>query len=174
MYAFQDEVVMEQGLLRSDDIKAMCAVSHGLALCVKLSVYEENIEKTIQGTKYLPEELAKEGGIQMSSKDISRIIGDLFIQRNSVNLHTDILNMPDFFWENAELEPLYAKVRSYLDINKRVDILNKRLDVLKELLEILGEQLSKQNESFLEWVIIWILVAQASLTDIPHCTLTRG
>ena len=162
----KDEVIMEEGLSREEEVKKMCAVSHGLALCVKLSVYEENIEKTIQGTKHLPEELASAGGIQMSSKDISRIIGDLFIQRNSVNLHTDILNVPDFFWENSDLEPLYGLTRSYLDINKRVDILNRRLDVLKELLEILGDQLSKQNESFLEWVIIWILVVQVAVSIV--------
>jgi len=48
------------------------------------------------------------------------------LQRNSVNLHSDILDVPDFFWENSELEPLYAMTRSYLDLNKRVEILNRR------------------------------------------------
>jgi len=66
----------------------------------------------------------------------------------------------------GELEPLHALTRSYLDINKRVDILNMRLNFLKELLEILGDQLNKQNESFLEWVIIWILVMQIAISFI--------
>jgi len=127
----KDEIMIRGNLSPQAETLAKCAISHGLALCVKLNVFEDAIEKTVQGTKHLPEELARDGSIKMCSKDISRIIGDMFIQRNSVNLHTDILDTPDFFWEHADLEPLYALTRSYLDINKRADILNTRLDVLK-------------------------------------------
>jgi len=70
----KDEIILKSDLSRSEEIIAKCAISHGLALCVKLSVYEENIERTIQGTKHLPEELAADGGIKMSSHDISRIL----------------------------------------------------------------------------------------------------
>ena len=35
----------------------------------------------------------------MTNDEISKIIGEIFIQRNSVNLHLDVLDMPDFFWE---------------------------------------------------------------------------
>ena len=41
------------------DVIAKCAIAHGLALSVKLAVFEEAIEKTIQGTKHLPEDLAQ-------------------------------------------------------------------------------------------------------------------
>jgi len=99
----KDEIVLNSDLTEEEDIIAKCAISHGLALGVKLAVFEEAIEKTIQGTKHLPEDLSLDGTINMSSKDISRIIGELFIQRNCVNLHSDILGVPDFFWENSEL-----------------------------------------------------------------------
>lgn len=162
----KDEIVLNDEFSRSDDIDAKCAISHGLSLCVKLSVFEAEIEKTIQGTKHLPEELALDGSIHMSDQDISKIIGEIFIQRNSVNLHLDVLDMPDFFWERPELEPLYKLTRSYLDLNKRVDILNRRLDVLKELLEILKDQLNTQHASKLEWIVIWLIVLELCISLI--------
>jgi len=139
---------------------AKCAVSHALALHIKLAVFEQDINKTIDATKELPERLAHDGKIRMSRLEISQLIGDLFIQRNSVNLHTDVLDVPDWFWENSQIEPLYETTRRYLDINKRVDVLNKRLDLLKDMMEILRDQLAKQNESKLEWYIIIIISIQ--------------
>ena len=61
-------------------------------------------------------------------------------------------------------EPLYAMTRSYLDLNKRVEILNKRLDVLKELLEILQDQLNTQHASRLEWFVIWLILMELAIT----------
>lgn len=88
------------------------------------------------------------------------------MQRSSVNLHLDVLDMPDFFWERPELEPLYKLTRSYLDLNKRVDILNRRLDVLKELMEILKDQLNTQHASRLEWIVIWLIVLELCISVI--------
>jgi len=169
----KDEIILNDDFSRSDDVDAKCAISHGLSLCVKLSVFEAEIEKTIQGTKHLPEELALDGSIHMSDQDISKIIGEIFIQRNSVNLHLDVLDMPDFFWERPELEPLYKLTRSYLDLNKRVDILNRRLDVLKELLEILKDQLNTQHASKLEWIVIWLIVLELCISLIWN-VLVKG
>ena len=126
-------------------------------------MFESEIEKTIQGTKHLPEQLAVDGSIHMTDMEISQIIGEIFMQRSSVNLHLDVLDMPDFFWERPELEPLYKLTRSYLDLNKRVDILNRRLDVLKELMEILKDQLNTQHASRLEWIVIWLIVIEVAI-----------
>lgn len=54
-------------------------------------------------------------------------------QRSDVNLNSDMLDEPDFFWEDDEYEPLYKKVMKYLSVDNRVQILNTRLDILREL-----------------------------------------
>eukprot|EP00656_Telonema_subtile_P008194 TRINITY_DN13837_c0_g1_i1.p1 TRINITY_DN13837_c0_g1~~TRINITY_DN13837_c0_g1_i1.p1 ORF type:complete len:275 (-),score=68.16 TRINITY_DN13837_c0_g1_i1:184-1008(-) len=156
----QDAITLKSEWNTEDDILGKCAVSHGLALSLKLAVFEEAITKTIDATKELPEDLSIDGSIKKSRADISRVIGELFIQRNSVNLHTDILDVPDWFWENSRIEPFYNSTRRYLDINKRVEVLNKKLDLLKEMMEILRDQLVKQNESKLEWYVIIIISIQ--------------
>eukprot|EP00658_Telonema_sp_P-2_P061028 TRINITY_DN4978_c0_g1_i5.p1 TRINITY_DN4978_c0_g1~~TRINITY_DN4978_c0_g1_i5.p1 ORF type:complete len:362 (+),score=89.16 TRINITY_DN4978_c0_g1_i5:188-1273(+) len=89
----KDEIILDQNFNRSDDIDTKFAISHGLALSVKLSVFEGEIAKTIEDTKHLPEELALDGSIHMTDQEISKIIGEIFIQRNSVNLHLDVLDL---------------------------------------------------------------------------------
>lgn len=45
-------------------------------------------------------QLAKTGKISLTQKDIAKKIGELFIQRNNVNLTSDLLDTPAFFWDS--------------------------------------------------------------------------
>ena len=49
---------------------------------------------------------------------------------------------------------------NYMDIATRLDILNRRLDVIHELYEILSNELKHAHSSYLEWVIIWLIVSE--------------
>ena len=140
------------------------AISHGLAQSVKLGTFENALHKTFQRTKHIPEDLAKHGRISLSRREIRRKMGALFIERSSINLHVDVLDTPEFFWEHSELEPLYAMTANYLDLETRVDVLNQRLDVIHELFEMLGNELNHQHSSRLEWTIIGLIVMEVCLT----------
>jgi uncharacterized Rmd1/YagE family protein len=151
----QDEITFTDDL-----VITKLAVAYGIAQSVKLTVFENSIKETIDKTKPLPENLALKGKISLSRKEISKTIGELFIKRNSINLHSDILDTPEFFWEYPELEPLYRSMVNYLDVFTRVDVLNKRLEIVNELLEMLGNQLNHQHSSTLEWIIIALIVLE--------------
>ena len=135
-------------------------MAHGLSQSVKLDVFENSIEKTIENTRYLPAELAEKGKISLSRKKISQKIGALFAERNSVNLHSDILDTPEFFWRRPRYEPYYHMASQYMDIATRLDILNRRLDVIHELYDILSNELKHAHSSHLEWVIILLIVSE--------------
>ncbi|ETV71987.1 hypothetical protein, variant [Aphanomyces astaci] len=136
------------------------AISFAMAQSCKLDVFEERVDETIQETRHIPQTLADTGEINMySQKDISKLIGRLFIERSDINLNSDMLDDPDFFWDDDEYQPLYKHMMKYLDVDKRVHILNTRLDVLRELLDVLGEQLARQHDTNLEWIVIWVIVA---------------
>lgn len=162
----EDEIV-----LHAKNTLTKLAISHGLAQSVKLTTFEETIQKTIDNTKYLPEDLSHKGKISMSRKEISRKMGELFIERNFINLHSEILDTPEFFWNYPELEPFYRRTAHYLDITKRIEVLNKRLNVVHELFEILSNELNHQHSSRLEWTIIILIVIEvvlALLRDLFH------
>lgn len=149
--------------LPDQDPYSKLAISYAIAQSVKLETYERSIQNTFNKTKHLPEDLATKGKIFLSRREIRRKTGQLFIERSSINLHLDVLDTPEIFWEFPELEPLYKMASVYLDINTRVEVLNHRLDVLHELLEMLGNELNHQHSSRLEWTIILLIVIEVVL-----------
>lgn len=162
----RDEIV-----LSSRDVLTKLAVSYGIAQSAKLTFFERTIDKTIAKTKYLPKDLASKGKIFLSRKEISKKIGELFLERSMVNLQSDVLDEPDFFWEYPEYHTLYRDIAKCLDFTTRTSVLNNRLAIMGELLTILNDALNHQHSSTLEWTIIWLIVIEvvlAVLRDIFH------
>lgn len=152
---FEDEIT-----LPNHEVLTKLAVSHGIAQSVRLEVFETSLQKTFNSTKQIPQDLAKKGKIPLSRKEIRRKMGELFIERNSINLHMDVLDTPEFFWEYPELEPYYTMMANYLDIRTRVEVLNQRLDVVHGLFEMLGTELNHLHSSRLEMTIICLIVIE--------------
>lgn len=158
------KIVEDEIILPNRDVLSRLAISHGLAQSVKLGTFESALRKTFNHTKHIPEDLARHGRISLSRREIRRKMGELFIERNSINLHVDVLDTPEFFWEYSELEPLYAMTANYLDLETRVEVLNQRLDVIHELFEMLGNELNHQHSSRLEWTIIILIIMEVFLS----------
>lgn len=165
----QAKIEDDEITLPERDTLTKLAFSHGLAQSVKLGAFEQTIQRTIHLTRELPELLAQQGSIKLSRKDIRRMMGRLFIDRSSINLHQELLDTPEYFWEHTELEPYYALMAHYLDRERRVSVLNQRLRILQELFDMLAAELNHQHSSRLEWTIIWLIVIEVLLhlvTDI--------
>ena len=172
-YIYGDPMKIEEDeiILQNKETLPKLAVSHGIAQSVKLIVFEERIFKTYEATKWLPLELSTKGKISLSRKAISQKMGELFIERSTININTEILDTPEFFWEYPELEAFYRKTASYLEVTKRADALNRRLNVIHELFEILRNELNHQYSSRLEWTLIVLIVIEvvlAVLRDLFH------
>eukprot|EP00053_Salpingoeca_punica_P008786 m.78481 g.78481 ORF g.78481 m.78481 type:complete len:408 (-) comp14749_c0_seq1:276-1499(-) len=145
------------------DVQHRLAASYGLATSVKLDSFELAISRTIEITSHIPEDLARDGVIRLTKREVSQYIGELYIQKASVNLMFDILDAPDFFWNEDDLGLIYNKCRKMLDIDQRVEVLNRRLDVLAELLAILREEKSEQNSHRLEIIVIFLIIVEILL-----------
>ncbi|ODA79648.1 hypothetical protein RJ55_05242 [Drechmeria coniospora] len=122
------------------------AISHALAQSVKTSLFEELIASTIDTCKDIPTQIALTGKINLSRSQINMQIGELFILRISIHLNGSVLDTPELFWAEPQLEPVYQAVRSYLEMDQRVGLLTERLDVIADLLAVLKDQLSHGHE----------------------------
>ncbi len=170
-YDYRRKIDRDKFFLPNKDALTKLAVSFGLAQSIKLTLFEEMISKTINDTKWLTKDLALKGKIFLSRKAMSKKIGQLFLNKASVNLHSDILDEPDFFWDFPEQQPIYRDVFNCFDIQPRIDVLNHRLAIMGDLLEILNDQLNHQYSSALEWMIIGLIVIEivfAFLKDLFH------
>ena len=157
-------IVAEEIILPGTDVQFRLAVSHGLAQSLKLAAFESIIQKLISTTRHIPEQLAVQGKIPLSKKEIRKKMGELFIERSSINLHLDILDVPEYFWEHSEVELLYRMTANHLDVSSRLQILNQRLDIVHDLFEMLGNELNHQHSSKLEWIIIWLIAMEVIIS----------
>ncbi|KAJ3289689.1 hypothetical protein HK104_007291 [Borealophlyctis nickersoniae] len=149
-------------------------ISHAIAQSVKLALFEGLIETTIESTKHIPQIMAATGKIHMSRKAINKKIGQLFIMRINVNLVSNVLDIPEIFWSEPALEPLYMAIRGYLEISQRVDLINQRVSVISDLLDMLKEHLTSSHGEQLEWIVIILIgIVQSELTEIfPKTEMT--
>lgn len=111
--------------------KQRLAVSFAIAQSSVLAIFEARIEQKVEEYKYIPEALAAHGKVDLSERQLGMMIGEVFVIRHDVNLHTEILgtlsfprslissyglkiqlfiDTPDFFWKEKSFEADYKMV----------------------------------------------------------------
>ncbi|XP_044763713.1 required for meiotic nuclear division protein 1 homolog [Coccinella septempunctata] len=152
---------------QDSDILDKYTFSNALALSVKLGVWEASLEKYIDSIEYVTEDLKMGRKIKMSREQVLRKHGELFALRHLINLSSDLLDTPDFYWDNEQLENLYLQVCSYFGINKRTKVMNEKINHCVELIELLSTHLSDQHSTRLEWIIILLIMVEV-IFEIIH------
>lgn len=159
-------IVQDKIILGASSPLEKLAHSYALAQSVRLGGFELVVERSIADTRSIPETLAETGEVKLEARELSKQMGELLMLRCDVNLHTDILDTPDIFWDEERFEKIYVACRTYLDIDKRVDILNQRLVVLKDLYDLLQNSLNVKHGTKLEWIVIILILVEVVLEII--------
>ncbi|KAM3425648.1 hypothetical protein BST61_g7593 [Cercospora zeina] len=157
--------------LRTSDHMIKLAMSHGIGQSTKLSFFEERMQRTMESAQYVPRRLALEGRLGMDRKEIVSLVGKLFEGRVDVNLSSNMLDTPNFFWDaEPTLHPLYAAVREYLEIKPRIQVLNERCRVFLDLAEILSDSIADVKMTRITWIII-VLITMSILVTCTEVVL---
>ncbi|KAL2870861.1 RMD1 family protein [Aspergillus lucknowensis] len=151
--------------LRSGDHMIKLAISHGIAQSTKLCFFEEVMARQMAEAKDVPRRLAMTGKLGLKREEVFRILGKLFKSRVEVNLSSNVLDVPNFFWESEPtLYPLYIAVREYLEIKPRIQVLNERCRVFLDLAEILSDSIADSKTSRQTWIIIVLILISIVVT----------
>ncbi|XP_041350267.1 required for meiotic nuclear division protein 1 homolog isoform X2 [Gigantopelta aegis] len=116
------------------------AFSNALSQSVKLAMWEASLEKIADLLEPVTQELRDGLKIRMSRRDVLQRTGELFALRHSINLSSDLLDTPDFYWDRAVLEPLYQKLCNHLNIQRRTKVMNEKLSHCCEPTRLLSSQ----------------------------------
>jgi uncharacterized Rmd1/YagE family protein len=81
----------------------------------------------------------------------------------NIHLVGSIVDSPEIFWAQPDLEPLYSAARSYLEIPQRIDLLNARVEVLQDMLQLLKDQVTSSHSEWLEIIVIVLIVLEIIL-----------
>ncbi|CEG38009.1 Uncharacterized conserved protein [Plasmopara halstedii] len=162
-YGDRSSIAKDAIVLCTNNVAEMIALSFAMAQSATLSAFETRVGYRIRSTKNIPSSLSSVGSLRYSHNDTSKLIGQIFIELADVNIHSNVLDEPEYFLkfqDNNGFKYLYEKMLKYQDVANRVVILNKRLSILRDLFGVLNQQLTHHQGSKLEWIIIWMLVFQ--------------
>ncbi|MCJ1415497.1 hypothetical protein MMC32_001829 [Xylographa parallela] len=151
--------------LRSGDHMIKLTMSHAIAQSTKLSSFEQQMANQMAEAQHVPRRLALTGELGMKRQQVVRLLGALFKSRVDVNLSSNVLDTPSFFWDaEPTLHPLYHAVREYLEIKPRIQVLNERCRVFLDLAEILSDSIADTKMSRLTWIIIVLILLSIFVT----------
>lgn len=160
-----DEIIFDRNV---NVLAAKLAASSGLAQELKLSVFEEQVERAIDLIELVPQQMAAKGQLSISRKEINRKYGELMMIRTQINLHSDILDLPEFFFEMPEGQETYTTVTKYLQTTRRARVLNERLDLLSSLYMMISDDRSTNVGHRLEWLIIGLISVEIVIALVHH------
>ncbi|KAM7403464.1 hypothetical protein PAMA_004089 [Pampus argenteus] len=136
------------------------AFSNALCLSVKLAIWEVSLDNFVESIQSIPETLKSGKRVKLSSAEVMRKIGELFTLRHCINLRSDLLMTPDFYWDRENLEKLYDKTCQFLSINRRVNVMNEKLEHCTQLTDLMRSHLSEKHSLRLEWMIVILITIE--------------
>lgn len=141
-----------------DNSELKLSLSYGFSQSVKLQYFETTLELLIDKYNPLIQSLSSKGQMQVSGKQIRQAIGEIIGAKSEMNLISNFLYHPKFFWQHPTLEEYYIMLERYLHIQRRVNAINHRLDTLNEIFDMFNGYLENRHAHSLE-VIIIVLIA---------------
>ncbi|KAJ3103251.1 hypothetical protein HK100_004238 [Physocladia obscura] len=151
----QNDTIVIGSDLPTDQFKL--AYSSGLARSAKLASLENLLESHLDKNKDIPEFLQQGKKLPIGRHTILKNIGELFLLRGNVNLHSELLDLPDFCWSSPKMEDAFSDISRNLDVRARIAIFNKKLDYANELADLLRSHLHEQHSVNLELVVIALI-----------------
>lgn len=142
----------------SDELKL--SFSYGFSQSVKLQYFETIIEALIEKNNPLIQSLSHKGAMAISRNQIRQAIGEILGAKSEMNLISNFLYHPKYFWQHPTLEEYYTMLERYLHIQRRVNAINHRLDTLSEIFDMFNGYLETRHAHNLEIIIIVLITLE--------------
>lgn len=142
----------------SDELKL--SLSYGFSQSVKLQYFETIIDALIEKYNPLIQALSHKGEMPISRKQIQQVIGEILGAKSELNLISNFLYHPKYFWQHPTLEEHFSMLERYLHIQRRVNAINHRLDTLNEIFDMFNGYLENRHSHHLEIIIIVLITVE--------------
>lgn len=154
------EIRLNSELDLDDAILEKFAFSNALCLSVKLAIWEAALDKFVESIQSIPEALKAGKKVKLSHEEVMQKMGELFALRHHINLSSDFLITPDFYWDRENLEELYDKTCRFLSITRRVKVMNEKLQHCMELTDLMRNHLTEKRTLRLEGMIVILITIE--------------
>lgn len=150
-----------------DNMYEKYTFSNSLSLSVKLGIWEASLDQYVDSMAYVTEDLKHGNKIKITRPEMLRKTGELFALRHLINLSSDLLDTPDFYWDREQLEALYSVTCNYFSIPRRTRVMNEKLNHCLELADLITSNLNDDHHVRLEWMIIILIMVEVGF-EVLH------
>uniref|UniRef100_H3DPQ4 Required for meiotic nuclear division 1 homolog n=2 Tax=Tetraodon nigroviridis TaxID=99883 RepID=H3DPQ4_TETNG len=91
--------ILRENMDQQEAVLEKYAFSNALCLSVKLAIWEVSLDNFVESIQSIPETLKSGKRVKLSSAEVMKKIGELFTLRHCINLRSDLLLTPDFYWD---------------------------------------------------------------------------
>lgn len=156
----ENELILINGIDHDKGLLDKAAFSSGISRSTRLAVLEVTLDSHIEKTREFTESLSKGKKLNISEKAVLQSTGRLFLMRGKLNLYSELIETPDLYWSEPQLEKIYRQISRNLDIQPRISILNTKLDYATDESRALMAVLNEKKSTRLEWIIIYLITVE--------------
>lgn len=138
-------------------------VAHALAKSVVLAHYEERVAPVMARVEQFAEQL-RAGKNTIRHADVLREIGDVLLTQARTVGRAEVAEKPDITWEDSELDRLYERLASELELRERDLALARKLELISTTSEVYLDLLHNRQGIRVEWYIVALIVVEIVLS----------
>lgn len=155
-----DIVQLATGLTSNQLYLDQFAFSHAIALSVKLAIWENMLNRYIQSISWVTSNMKNGQKIHLTRDQVFRKTGEIYEMKHRVNLSSDLLDLPDIYWDRHNQEVIFLSMISFLNIKRRTTVMNEKLNNCCELMNLLAGHMNDKHHVRLEWMIIVLIMVE--------------
>lgn len=145
-----------------DDNELKLSLSYGFSQSVKLQYFETILENLIEANLPMIQTLSNKHA-SVSRTKLQRVIGEILRAKTEMNLISNFLYHPKYFWQHPTLEEYYIMLERYLHIQRRVNAINHRLDTINDIFDMFNEYLESRHARNIELTIVALIAIEVIL-----------
>jgi uncharacterized Rmd1/YagE family protein len=154
--SIQGDIFLQSDAPETEKLQQLLACSYALVNSLELEQREEMLEVILGQVEPLLQDIIRKPPTSVQCREI--MARELAL-RGKINLHSSLMDTPDLYWEEHELEKLFEAMQSRLDVPRRIGKLNHRLEHLHEMIEVLKHDRQDRLNTKLEiWIVILIFI----------------
>lgn len=156
----EEDIIVVNSTEPEQELLDKAAFSSGLSRSTRLAIIETSLERHISQTRKMSENLSMGKKLNLTEKELLKSTGRLFLLRGKLNLYSELIEIPDLYWSEPNLEKIYRQISNNLDISPRISILNKKLDYATDESRALMSTLNEEKGTRLEMIIIYLILIE--------------
>lgn len=129
-----------------------------LAQSTALFYFNHVSETLLKDTRKHTNELERNGRLSLNRNKLLKYIGSTLNLKNKISENLFIFNTPQLAWEDKTINHLDNILNEHLEIRYRYNAIKEQLNTVKENLELFKDMILHKHSSFLEWIIILLIL----------------